>query len=106
MYGGLQILKGTLKDFARIRLDATQQKFEWEEVETVSKAESPGPRAKHALVYCKGRIFLIGGIRSSTEVCNDMFVYDLATKKWTMLQPKGDAFPSLESFGCCYVPGE
>jgi len=95
VYGGLQILKSTLSDFNRIRLNSNQEKFEWEQVEVRSQQDAPGPRAKHALVYCKERIYLVGGILSSIEISNDLHVYELASKRWTKLQPKGDPFPPI-----------
>jgi hypothetical protein len=36
----------------------------------VNSQQGPGPRAKHALINNKNKIYLIGGIKSTSQISN------------------------------------
>jgi len=103
IYGGLQILSGILGDFHRINLNPKNGKFEWHDVPLRAGSPTPGPRAKHSMVCYRNRIYLFGGICSSTEYSNKLFCYDIASQQWQELQPKNQPMPYVDSFGCVLV---
>ena len=63
IYGGYQILQGLMSDFYYIDLDDSHA-FNW--VEVLPKEQNlPGPRAKHALVNTKSKIYLLAGLHTN-----------------------------------------
>ena len=60
----------------------------------------PGPRAKHAMIATKDRIYLVGGLHSDIAGSNDIYSFDAEHKKWEKMSPVGDLLPRLDSFGC------
>ncbi len=75
MYGGYQILNGSLGDFYSIDLHDDQPKFIWNQITPKNKV-TPGPRSKHALVGGKNKIYLIGGLYQDVNSSNDIFGWD------------------------------
>jgi hypothetical protein len=52
VYGGYQILNGSLSDFYSIDLNDNQPKFNWVEIHG-KNGVTPGARSKHALIGAK-----------------------------------------------------
>jgi hypothetical protein len=52
VYGGYQILNGSLSDFYSIDLNDNQPKFNWIEINS-KNGVTPGARSKHALIGAK-----------------------------------------------------
>lgn len=52
------------------------------------------------MVCYQHKIYLIGGISSSTESNNKLFCYDIKGNQWEELHPKNQEMPHLDSFGC------
>ena len=50
----------------------------------------------------QGVIYLIGGIKSTTLISNDIHAYSTATKLWSKIKYTGD-LPPLESFGFIHL---
>lgn len=73
LYGGYQILAGSLHDFYSISLDEAEPTFNWREI--LPKGKTPGSRSKHALVAGKDHIYLIGGLLSNNDASNDIFAF-------------------------------
>jgi hypothetical protein len=69
LYGGYQILNGSLSDFYSISLNEEEATFVWEEI--ISKGEvQPGSRTKHALLGGKDKIYLVGGLLKNNKASN------------------------------------
>lgn len=67
MYGGYQILNGSLGDFYSISLDDSQTSFSWNQI---NAKNSPGARSKHALLAGKSKIYLVGGLKANLDLSN------------------------------------
>lgn len=87
-------MNGVLSDFHKINIKPKENTLLWKMVE-VKKGKPPGPRAKHGLVGINSKIYLIGGIRSSVDISNEIHVYDIVSCEWERLHPKGAEFPPL-----------
>lgn len=72
VYGGYQILNGSLGDFYSIDLHDNQPKFHWVEIKG-KNGINPGPRSKHALIGGKNKIYLIGGLFQDVHSSNDIY---------------------------------
>jgi N-acetylneuraminic acid mutarotase len=80
---------GRLDDFYSYRFDTN----EWEEVEVLS-SEKPGCRENNGVVIGdSSRVYLFGGY-NGTAWLNDLWSFDIQTKRWTCIQessgPAGD----------------
>lgn len=64
LYGGYQILNGSLHDFYAISLDEAEPTFLWEDILAKGKVH-PGSRSKHALLGGRDKIYLIGGLKAN-----------------------------------------
>ena len=81
MFGGYGGGTGRLDDFYCFSL-ATNT---WEEVEVLSK-EKPGCRENNGVVIGDAsRVYLFGGY-NGTEWLNDLWMFDIDTKRWTCIQ--------------------
>ncbi|KAH7832180.1 putative kelch repeat and BTB domain-containing protein 5/10 [Monocercomonoides exilis] len=99
-----------LGNLDRITLDANDISAgvkEWTRVsETVSNI--PSPRALHGVVGALGRLWVYGGQGTGGAVLNDLYSYDIATKKWHKEEPTGgntETPPALYDFGMCEHSG-
>ena len=101
LYGGYQILSGSLHDFYSISLDESEPTFNWHEIPL--KGKHPGSRSKHALVAAKNRIYLIGGLLSNNDASDDIFEFNPDSNEWALIKPEGAKLPPLESFGAVAV---
>jgi hypothetical protein len=102
LYGGYQILHGSLNDFYSISLDESEPTFVWEEIVSKSKFH-PGRRSKHALLGGKDRIYLIGGLKANDQASNDICEFNPSTSEWTLAKPEGAKLPALESFSSVLI---
>lgn len=61
-----------------------------------------GPLCSHSLSLIKGKLYIIGGKKSTFENSNKIFTFDLVNKNWENLSDnkKGnlEKFPALDSF--------
>lgn len=104
LYGGYQILNGSLHDFYSISLDESQPTFIWEEI--VPKGPvNPGSRTKHALLGGKDRIYLVGGLQGNNSATNSIFEFNPEAREWKLLKPEGPTLPPMESFGAVLIQG-
>jgi N-acetylneuraminic acid mutarotase len=85
LYGGYQILEGSLKDFYSICLDESETTFKWQEI--LPKGQTPGRRSKHGLIATKDKIYLIGGLLANNEASNDIYAFDPDNNLWELKKP-------------------
>ncbi len=85
LYGGYQILEGSLKDFYSICLDESETTFKWQEI--LPKGQTPGRRSKHGLIATKDKIYLIGGLLANNEASNDIYAFDPENNLWELKKP-------------------
>lgn len=98
MYGGYQMLNGSLDDFYCISLDESLEQFHWYSIMARSET-TPGCRSKHALLAGKSKIYLVGGLQANSTASHDIFEFDTLKEEWKLLVPNGIVLPGLESFG-------
>merc|ERR1719183_1130483 len=85
MFGGYGGGTGRLDDFYSYRFDTD----EWEEVEVLS-SEKPGCRENNGVVIGdSSRMYLFGGYNGSAWL-NDLWMFDIATQRWTCIQDSSD----------------
>lgn len=70
-------------------------------------AELPNARAYHTVTQVAGKLFLYGGgslwsqwAESPRTTWSDLWRFDIPERKWTKLEPSGEAPPGLEGHSC------
>jgi hypothetical protein len=58
----------------------------WQDL-TPLTGDGPGPRNGSVGVADGGRLYVFGGIDAALQTYNDVWMFDLATKDWTLLAP-------------------
>eukprot|EP00027_Filamoeba_sp_ATCC50430_P001684 CAMPEP_0168554590 /NCGR_PEP_ID=MMETSP0413-20121227/7863_1 /TAXON_ID=136452 /ORGANISM="Filamoeba nolandi, Strain NC-AS-23-1" /LENGTH=375 /DNA_ID=CAMNT_0008585345 /DNA_START=37 /DNA_END=1164 /DNA_ORIENTATION=+ len=62
---------------------------EWAPVQPVN--EGPGIRIAPNVAIYRNEMFVFGGLKPTFEIANDMWKFNLVTRKWTLLIPEGAA---------------
>lgn len=60
----------------------------WFEIRRL-KGVRPKPRYRHSAVAMKNTIFIFGGVDTVPQRFNDLFSYEVETRKWTQIEVKG-----------------
>ena len=60
----------------------------WFEIRRL-KGVRPRPRYRHCAVALKNTIFIFGGVDTSQKRFNDLYSYELETRKWQEIDAKG-----------------
>jgi len=70
--------------------------LQWKRLDNASDPYSPGPRAGAGMSIHKGDVYLIGGLTGSYVLQNDVRVFDLNTKTWSIAHAGGanSSFPA------------
>ncbi|HPY74133.1 MAG TPA: kelch repeat-containing protein [Planctomycetota bacterium] len=94
---------GTYNDLWKY--DTSAKAPSWEKIEPASGPETPPVRCFHNMhAYSSKEIWVLGGMDFlNRRILNDLWMFDLETKKWTK---KADAPTSFENSGSVLVPGK
>ena len=60
----------------------------WFEIRRL-KGVRPKPRYRHSAVVMKKTIFIFGGVDTSQQRFNDLFSYEVETRKWSEIDTSG-----------------
>ena len=69
----------------------------WENVDIAPGQPIPCPRSGHSAAIFNGNMYVFGGKNDSSEKMNDLWVYNIADKRWVEVMADGD--PPLERSG-------
>ncbi|KAI4311988.1 hypothetical protein MLD38_036848 [Melastoma candidum] len=62
-------------------------------LEAIAVGRSPSPRMGHIASVVGENMFVIGGREDPTTILNDVWVFSVANRTWTLVNCKGDYFP-------------
>ena len=62
----------------------------WENVEIPPGQPAPCARSGHSASVYNGNMYVFGGKDDSSEKLNDLWVYNIAEKKWVEVEPEGE----------------
>ncbi len=62
----------------------------WENVEIAPGQPVPSPRSGHSASIYNGNMYVFGGKDDNSEKLNDLWVYNLADKRWVEIEAEGE----------------
>ena len=63
---------------------------QWENIEIAPGQPIPCPRSGHSATIHNGNMYVFGGKDDSSEKLNDLWVYNIADKKWIEIEAEGE----------------
>ena len=87
IFGGFE--QGTRSNQTSVYNFTTNQ---WENIEIGPGQSVPCARSGHSASISNGNMYVFGGKNEDSEKLNDLWVYNIADKKWAEIEPEGE-FP-------------